>query len=198
LRAELRHFLVSGSSEGVIKVWEVPEPEENQLQPITIKQPKAEVNVDARITSVASAIVFDEIVEETQQYVTSHELINAPAPTRCVLMPSPLHYPYRNQAGTGEKKKKKAKRVKPTTRVVVEDEAQEEGNKKRKRGASPGPARKSKPGNSPGRKPQGKRPRNNDQADAEVTTMTRSNASMQQWSWAGISRVLIGDCRLGW
>jgi hypothetical protein len=72
LRAELRHFLVSGSSEGVIKVWEVPEPEENQLQPITIKQPKAEVNVDARITSVASAIVFDEIVEETQQYVTSH------------------------------------------------------------------------------------------------------------------------------
>jgi hypothetical protein len=69
--AELRHFLVSGSSEGVVKVWEVPLPEEGQLQPIVLKQPKAEVNVDARITSVASALVFEVIVVETEQCVHS-------------------------------------------------------------------------------------------------------------------------------
>jgi hypothetical protein len=65
-------------------------------------------------------------------------------------------------------KKPKAKKAKQTTRVVVEDESQE-GQKKRKRGASPGPAKKGKPGNSPAKKgkPQGKRPRN-EQTETEV------------------------------
>ncbi len=73
-----------------------------------------------------------------------------------------------NRSKQAGEKKTKLKKVKQTTRVVVEDESQE-GKKKRKRGASPGPAKKGKPGNSPAKKgkPQGKRPRN-EQAETGV------------------------------
>jgi hypothetical protein len=52
----------------MVKVWELSTPEDDQQLPISINKPKAEVNVDARITTIVSTLVFKENTPE--QYVT--------------------------------------------------------------------------------------------------------------------------------
>lgn len=131
----MRHFLVSGSSEGVVKVWEVSEPTDGQTLPITIDVPKAQVNVDARITSLASTLVFAQEEEEPEPYIHSplegRMRIAYCAPSRD-----------RNAQPAKAKKPRRAKK-KPkkqsTARVVIEDEQTQGKNKKRKRGTSPAP-----------------------------------------------------------
>jgi len=112
--ANKRHFIVSGSSEGMVKVWELSTPEDDQQLPISINKPKAEVNVDARITTIVSTLVFKENTPEQEDASSTTKV----------------------EAKDKAKKKIKKRKAKQEGRVVVEEDKNLK-DKKRKRSLSP-------------------------------------------------------------